>query len=315
MKLKILALAESIVIVLLLGGLGCLGVYTAQLKQKAVPASLETEEETEPSENIHTTESYYRVSDKKIYLNDGLNGQIWLPVLEEVPACSYSMEQMVRRNGMLYYLEDSRITSRFGIDVSAHQGEIDWDTVAAAGVEFAMIRAGYRGYGSGNLVADACFTQNMEGALAAGLDVGVYFYSQAISAEEAVEEAEMVLSMIEGYEITYPVVYDWETVTTDVARTDGISVDVLTDCTIAFCDTVAAAGYTPMVYQNKRTSLLKLDLRALTDYDFWLAEYNEEATFYYDYDMWQYTAAGSIPGIEGDVDLNICFTDYKAKEN
>lgn len=314
MKLKIFAVIQSIVIVILIGTIACLGIHTLQLSQEAVPASLEADSTSEESAaEVQTTEIYYDLEGKKILLQDSVFGEIWVPVLSEVPACSHNLEQIVQRNGMNYYLEDSSITSRFGIDVSTHQNEIDWETVASAGVDFAMIRLGYRGYGSGALVADERFEENMTGALAAGIDVGVYFYSQAISVEEATEEAEMVLSMLEGYDITYPVVYDWEIVTTDIARTDDVPVEVLTDCTIAFCDTIAEAGYTPMVYQNKRTSLLKLDLRELTQYDFWLAEYNEEASYYYDYDMWQYTAEGRIPGIEGDVDLNICFKDYESE--
>ena len=238
-------------------------------------------------------------------------GEMWLPVLADVPACERDPAQYTTRNGLVYYLDETQhITSVLGVDVSSYQGEIDWQTVKAAGIDFAIIRCGYRGYGSGELVRDEMFDHNMQGALDAGLDVGVYFYSQAVNAEEAVEEAQMTLSLIDGYDLTYPVVYDWEVVTTDAARTDGISVDALTDCTVAFCEAVKAAGQTPMVYQNKRTSLLKLDLPALTDYDFWLAEYNDRATYYYDYRIWQYCSDGSVPGIPGQVDLNICFQPY-----
>lgn len=288
-----------------------LGICVLVQNRSAVPASVGTEETTQVIES----EVYYDLNGKKIYLNDAAYGEIYLPVLADVPACSYDMEQLVSRNGMNYYVGDEGISSRFGIDVSAHQNEIDWETVKAAGVEFAMIRLGYRGYGSGELVPDQNFDRNVQGALAAGIDVGVYFFSQAITPDEAVAEANMAIAMLEDYDITYPVVYDWEVITTDAARTDDVSVETLTDCTVAFCDTIAAAGFTPMVYQNKRTSLLKLDLAELTDYDFWLAEYGDEATFYYHYDMWQYTAQGRIPGIEGDVDLNICFKDYTSEEN
>ncbi len=290
-----------------------LGIYALVQSRSTVPASLGTEQ-MEGTAQVIESEVYYDLNGKKIYLNDGAYGEIYLPVLADVPACTYDMAQLVSRNGMNYYVEDKGITSRFGIDVSAHQNEIDWETVKASGVEFAMIRLGYRGYGSGELVPDENFDKNVRGALAAGIDVGVYFFSQAITPEEAVEEANMAIAMLGDYEITYPVVYDWEVITTDAARTDDVSVKTLTDCTVAFCDTIADAGFTPMVYQNKRTSMLKLDLAELTDYDFWLAEYGDEATFYYHYDMWQYTAQGSVPGIAGDVDLNICFTDYTKKD-
>ena len=236
-------------------------------------------------------------------------------MLADVPACEYQADQYVTRNGLMYYTENGKVTSKFGIDVSAHQEEIDWPTVRKAGVEFAMIRAGYRGYTGGSLVIDDYFEQNVQGAQEAGIDVGVYFYSQAITPEEALEEAELVLSLIADKEITYPVVYDWELVTNDVARTDDVSVRTLTQCSIAFCERIQQAGYIPMVYQNKRTSLLKLDLPELTDYDFWLAEYNDEATYYYNYQMWQYASDGTVPGVNGHVDVNICFKDYTNPEN
>ena len=173
-----------------------------------------------------------------------------------------------------------------------------------------MIRLGYRGYGSGEAGLDENYAENIQGAREAGIDAGVYFFSQAITVEEAVEEANLVIESLKGLDINYPVVYDWEIIYDDTARTDNVSVDVLTDCCVAFCETIRNAGYTPMIYQNKRTTIFKLDLNRLTDYDFWLAEYGSEPTYYYDFDMWQYTSTGSVPGIDGDVDLNISFKDY-----
>jgi GH25 family lysozyme M1 (1,4-beta-N-acetylmuramidase) len=314
-KLKVITVIQSVLIVGLISILACILVFLRR-EDTAVPASLEMDstEATTAETEIITTEVYYEVTGKKILLKDSVYGEIWLPVLADVPASAVNPEQLVTRNGMTYYKEENVITSHLGVDVSSYQHDIDWETVREAGVEFAFIRAGYRGYGSGALAEDANFYQNIEGALAAGIDVGVYFYSQALTVEEAVEEADMVLNMVSGYSLTYPIVYDWEIVYGDSARTDSISVETLTDCTVAFCERIAAAGYTPMVYQNKRTSLLKLDLPELTDYDFWLAEYGDEATYYYNYDIWQYTSEGQIPGIEGDVDINICFKDYKVQE-
>ena len=173
-----------------------------------------------------------------------------------------------------------------------------------------MVRLGFRGYGSGEAQLDENYVQNIEGARAAGLDAGVYFFSQAITVDEAIEEAQMVIDSLDGLDVNYPVVYDWEIIYDDSARTDNVPVDVLTDCCVAFCEAIEDAGYTPMIYQNKKTTMFKLDLERLTDYDFWLAEYNSEPTYYYDFTMWQYTSEGSVPGIEGDVDLNISFKDY-----
>lgn len=255
-------------------------------------------------------ENYYELSGKKILLEDGTYGEIWIPVLENVPAFSRETEQIKTRNGRKYYVDDSKITSLLGVDVSVHQDNIDWQKVKESGIDFAMVRLGYRGYGSGEAELDENYAENIQGAREAGIDAGVYFFSQAITAEEAVEEANLVIESLEGLDINYPVVYDWEIIYDDTARTDNVSVDVLTDCCVAFCETIKNAGYTPMIYQNKRTTIFKLDLTRLTDYDFWLAEYGSEPTYYYDFDMWQYTSTGSVPGIEGDVDLNISFKDY-----
>lgn len=293
---------------LLIAGLLCVVVYLLlerEMTDDAAPAI----KITKPESAVSSPPSY-DTTDKKIFLSDPELGQIWLPVLASVPECSHNANQLVMRNGLQYYVEDGKIVSTLGIDVSAHQGEIDWKTVKAAGVDFVIIRCGFRGYGSGQLAVDEYFDRNMQGALDAGIEVGVYFYSQAVNAEEAIEEAEMTLSLIGDSPITYPIVYDWEIIPEDTARTDGMTVDALCECSKAFCDTIKAAGFTPMLYQNKRTSLLKLDLPQLTGYDFWLAEYNDVATYYYDYCIWQYCSDGYVPGINGACDMNICFSPY-----
>ena len=329
LKLKLIAIFQSIVIVALLFVVAMLllneqtparadekilpASLTAEMETKTTPTQSAIENETSQTETI-SDKRIYNVSGEKIFLQDGAYGQIWLPVLADVPADSHNKENFVTRNGRAYYLEDSHVTSLVGIDVSSYQENIDWNTVKNSGIDFVMLRCGFRGYGSGQLAIDKYFDKNLQGAIEAGLDVGVYFYSQAINAQEAIEEAEMTISLIGENPITYPVVFDWEIVTTDKARTDGMSVDTLTECTRAFCDTVKNAGFTPMVYQNKRTSLLKLDLPMLTDYDFWLAEYNDEATYYYDYQIWQYSDSGIVPGIKGKVDINIAFKDYSKEE-
>jgi len=193
-----------------------------------------------------------------------------------------------------------------GIDVSAYQPDIDWTEVKASGIEFAMIRVGYRGYGSGKLDLDDCFLKHMQGALDAGLDVGVYFFSQALTPEEAVEEAEYVLTWIEGYDITCPVVFDWEEVDAP-ARTDDMNMVMLTSCAEAFCKTVEEAGYEAAVYFNQAYGYQQFNLVSLREYQFWLAEYADVPTFAYDFQMWQYTNEGTVPGINGPVDLNIYF--------
>lgn len=206
-------------------------------------------------------------------------------------------------DGYLHMIEGE---ARLGIDVSAHQGEIDWTQVAEAGMEFAMIRVGYRGYGTGKIVEDPYFRTNLEGATEAGLDVGVYFFSQAISVEEALEEAAFVLEVLGDTELAMPVVYDWEYIDEE-ARTAEVDRRMLTDCSLAFLQAVEEAGYEPMLYYNTFQVRRHLHLKELEQYDCWLALYSESMTFPYRIKMWQYTCTGSVPGVWGNVDIDLYF--------
>ena len=207
--------------------------------------------------------------------------------------------------GRVTYERDG-IQAKTGVDVSTYQQEIDWNAVAADGIDFAILRLGYRGYTEGGLFPDQTFQTNLRGAQDAGLDVGVYFFSQAITPQEAEEEADYILSAIEGYNITYPIAFDWEPISPgNDARTDGLDNDVLTQCAAAFCAKIEAAGYTPAVYFNQSLGYLRYDLRELTDSVLWLAEYDTKPDFYYCFDLWQYTHTGQVAGIEGDVDLDL----------
>lgn len=308
---NIIIIIEFILILLLAASVCLLWKKEPEAVQTDAPAS-EAEENTVDSESVkeRVEKNYYDVSGKKVLMEDSTFGEIWIPVLENVPAFSKDKELLKTRNGRKFYVEDLEITSLLGVDVSVHQDNIDWAKVKQAGIDFAMVRLGFRGYGTGEAQLDENYVQNIEGARAAGLDAGVYFFSQAVTVDEAIEEAQMVIDSLDGLDVNYPVVYDWEIIYDDSARTDNVPVDVLTDCCVAFCEAIEDAGYTPMIYQNKKTTMFKLDLERLTDYDFWLAEYNSEPTYYYDFTMWQYTSEGSVPGIEGDVDLNISFKDY-----
>lgn len=197
--------------------------------------------------------------------------------------------------------------SVLGIDVSRYQGEIDWQQVKDAGVEFVMIRLGFRGYGSaGQLNEDPLAQANYEGAKAAGLKVGGYFFSQAITVDEAVEEAEYAMQVAKDWALDMPLVYDWECLAEDY-RTVGVDARELTDYTKAFCDTVESAGYDSMIYFNPSQSHKQMYLEELVDYGFWLAMYTDQMDYPYKVDMWQYTNEGSVPGITGNVDINLFF--------
>lgn len=206
------------------------------------------------------------------------------------------------------YLACTAGESWLGIDVSHHQSEIDWHQVAASDVQFAMIRVGYRGIETAELYMDDRAIQNLQGALSAGLKVGAYFFSQAITPEEAVEEAEYVLQILKDYHITMPVVFDWEYVREDV-RTAQVGQDLLTEITAAFCARIQQAGYTPMFYFNLSQGRDMLYLDRLAEYDFWLAMYRERMDYPYRLKMWQYTCEGTVPGIKGAVDINLYFPE------
>lgn len=206
------------------------------------------------------------------------------------------------------YLTCTAGKSILGIDVSSHQSSVDWAQVKAAGIEFVMIRVGYRGYGTGEIRPDRLAAEHYAGARAAGLKVGAYFFSQAITVHEAVAEADYALQMIRDWELEMPLVFDWEPMGSD-ARTAGMDARLLTDCARAFCRMVRREGYTPMVYFNLSLSRELLYLEELTDFDWWLARYGEAMDFDYRVTMWQYTSKGTVPGIEGNVDLNLWFPE------
>ena len=191
-----------------------------------------------------------------------------------------------------------------GIDISKHNGTVDWNAVKNAGVEFVILRCGYRGSASGVLVEDEKFRTNIKGAMAAGLKVGIYFFSQAVNEMEAVEEASLTLSLIKGHKISYPVYIDVEAAN---GRADGLSAAERTKVVKAFCETVRDSGYTAGVYSNKNWFAEKMDTGAFGNYRIWLAQYTESPTYTGRYEMWQYSSQGTIPGIKGDVDLNICY--------
>ena len=237
-----------------------------------------------------------------------------LPAYAQVPVNQYDPAAFAWQDGRVVYNGEGA-QPLVGIDVSYYQKDIDWQQVKTSGVDFAMIRVGYRGYGvNGNILPDSYFEQNIRGALDAGLKVGVYFFSQSINVWEAEEEAAFVLDAIRGYDITFPVVFDWEVINNANARTTGLSSEALTRCALAFCDKIEKAGYTPAVYFNLDLAYLNYDLGRLAQYPFWLAEYKTVPSFFYHFDMWQYSAKGSVPGIEGSVDLNLSFTDFSTKE-
>lgn len=232
----------------------------------------------------------------------------FIPINQELKMHSLKEENLqILDNGLVEYVENGTVVSHKGIDVSKHQGEIDWAQVAADGVEFAFIRVGNRGYGSGAIVEDPQFEANIVGATTNGIKVGVYFFSQATTVEEAKEEAQFVLEKIAPYKITCPVVLDVEKVSDSEARMNKITTQQRTENTIAFLEAVEAAGYKSMLYHNMEMGTLMLDLTQLEKYEKWFAYYNKEIYYPYEFGVWQYSDKGTVNGIDGNVDMNISF--------
>lgn len=203
------------------------------------------------------------------------------------------------------YLVLQRLPSSPGIDVSAYQGNIDWKKVADSGIEFAIIRLGYRGYGkAGRMVEDAYAKKNLEGARKAGLKVGAYFFSQALNQREVDEEITFMLKILGDFPLDMPIILDWE-IPTDTARTVNMDARTLTDIQRHFCQTMTKKGYTPMIYFNWFQSERLYYLSELEEWPFWLAMYQDRMTYPWEVEMWQYTCTGKVPGIQGDVDINV----------
>lgn len=237
---------------------------------------------------------------------DGYGGMMWIEESEVLEPFAMDINAFAMNNDQTLY-NGTGWTLKRGIDVSTYQNEIDWQAVADSGVEFAIIRCAWRGYGEGNLYEDEYFRQNIEGALAAGLEVGVYVFSQAVNILEAAEEAVFVAKLLEGYEVTLPVFYDWERPEDENARTRNTDGETITACCLEFCKLMEAAGYTPGVYMYLHLAYFDYDLDQLEGLYIWMGNPSAYPEFYYDHKMWQYSFTGSVPGIEGDVDLDVIY--------
>ncbi|MDE5699859.1 MAG: glycoside hydrolase family 25 protein [Lachnospiraceae bacterium] len=239
------------------------------------------------------------------------NEYVFAPVLDEVTKHSLLDENFEKtEEGLMQYVENGTVTSHKGIDVSKYQGNIDWAAVREEGIEYAFIRLGLRGYESGKIVLDDFYDANMKGASEAGVSTGIYFFTQAVTVEEAQEEAAFVIEHLAGYDVSCPVVFDVERISGGKGRADQITREERTAVTIAFCEAVKAAGYTPMIYGNVVCFTQLLDMTQLNDYEKWYAFYDDYMYMPYDVSCWQYTEKGRVNGISNNVDLNISFKPW-----
>lgn len=240
----------------------------------------------------------------KAYLFD--NKYSGLEASKEIPLNDFNLEKLKNdKNGYMCY-EDDRYKSRLIIDVSSHNGDINWEKVKEAGIKGAMIRVGYRGYGDATIVEDDCFQKNIAGAKDAGLKVGVYFFSQATTPEEAIEEAEYVTKKIWGRGVTLPVAFDMEPFMGN-ERFINHDIKSKTEMADAFLKVISKFGYEPILYGNPTWLSNDVDISKLTEYPVWLAHYTFSTEWPYAFRMWQFTSQGRVSGINGDVDLNLIF--------
>lgn len=273
-----------------------------------------TREETKTQEDIQQVSEIKETEDagdlevnepEILVFRDVFGEEYETTINPNIPSNPFIDDKFIHNGDMLTY-DDEGYDCKLGIDVSHHQGSIDWKSVKDQGYDFAILRIGYRGYGKeGSLNRDRTFEANYENAKAAGLSVGVYFFAQAISETEAAEEADYVLNILNGRELELPVVYDPESILDDEARTDNVSAEQFTKNTKEFCKIIKDAGYTPMIYSNMLWEAFELDLEDLSDIDIWYADYEDVPQTPYNFVFWQYSNTGKVAGVRGSVDLDI----------
>ncbi len=249
---------------------------------------------------------------EKITINDPSLGEIEIDAVHGFPKNAYANDNFkLDEDGMMTYYIDNEVASCMGIDLSEYQGNVDFNAVKNQGFDFVMLRIGGRYYSEeGGFFADANFEDYYQGAKDAGLKVGGYFFSQAKNADEGRAEALYTLDKIKNLEFDYPIAFDWETIEGDSARTDNVSNEDLTAAAIAFCDAIEESGNKAIIYSNTQLMYYKYNLESLKDIDFWVADYEEHPSMYYNFTMWQYNIEGKVDGIEGNVDMNICMKNY-----
>ena len=248
-----------------------------------------------------------------VEVTNGAGGTFWVDESETLTPFSLDRYSFSVTDNVVSYSRDDCTLLR-GIDVSDYQNEIDWAAVAASGIDFAVVRVGWRGYSGGTVNEDNRWRENIQGAQAAGLKVGAYFFSQAINILEAAEEAVYTAKLLEGFTLELPVFFDWEIIGVDEARTDGVDKQTVTDCTLEFCRLMESAGFRAGVYSYIPVVYEKYDLDALEGLPVWMGDPGTWPEFYYEHDIWQYSVTGIVPGIEGYVDMDVMYDRSAASE-
>lgn len=278
-------------------------------EKESIPAEAGDKPKTEPEEEIEDPAE----DGKHTKLTNADGTEEWVLISPYLTKNNYDFTNLVYQSNIMKYYENGKLVSFLGIDVSKYHTTVNFTSLKNAGVDYVMLRVGARGYSTGQITLDENFHENLLKAKEAGLSVGVYFYSQAITEEEAVEEANFVLDNIRDYEIDYPVAFWMEEITNDKARIDTLGKNDRTTMARAFLNTIKEAGYVPMVYGTKEWLVREVDLSKLSDYEIWLSQSGDIPDYPYRFSMWQYTNTGSIKGISGYAEMNISFIDYSAR--
>ncbi len=285
---------------------GKTSVYDMADKENMKDTNTEDTEDTDKTEDNKTN----KYPDGRIQVKHSDGTKEWVDISPDIPQNDYNYANLKYQKPAMNYYGEGKIVSKCGVDISANQGEVDFAKLKKAGCDFVMIKIGARGYSSGNIVFDEKYKDNLKAAKKAGLDIGVYFCSQAVDKSEAREEADELLAAIADYDIKYPVAFVMETVDNDMARIESLDVEDRTSIAKAFLDRVYDEGYTAMLYGDKEWLLTMVDMERLSDYDVWYAQDSKEPDYPYEFGMWQYDSDASINGASGKVAMSMSFTDY-----
>lgn len=277
--------------------------------QSPVPSAESTPEpSTEPTDEE-------KAADGKHVLVSYMDGtQEWLEIDEDLPVNEYDFTKLKTKNGKMTYYDGNKKLSRLGIELSEDSGNVDFEALKEDGIDFVMLKVGERGYGTGLISADINFTSNMEAAAKAGMDVGVYFCSQAVTVEEAVEEAKFVTDQLIPYDVTYPVALRMESILSDTARTDILDAKQRTEIAEAFLNDVESAGYDPILYGERNFLLTEiLPSELLKEWEVWLTDQDPIPDYPYQFKMWEYAVGTTVSGVEKEVNMTISFVDYSRR--
>jgi len=234
----------------------------------------------------------------------------WVMINANIPKHTYDFTGLVLQDSVMRYYDKGKKASFMGVDVNETMGEINFEKVKRAGVDFVMVEMISRGYSTGSIIYDDYYYANIENTIKAGLDVGVIVNSQAMSEAEAIEEAQIVLDNLVDFHLTYPIVFSMEMVTNDSSRIEKLTKTELTAIARAFCKKIEESGYTAMIKGDKYWLLRKLDLTSVPEFDIWLTQEADAPDYPYQFAMWQYSQKGEIDGIDAEANVDICFIDY-----